>query len=386
MTFRIALHRIPSLALALVAMLLAPASAVAQTDPAPEFRRGDADGNGFVEPLYDAYYLVWSAFASGPPPPCMEATDADGDGVAFALLDAIYLLSWGFGTGTPPTDPGPFVCGTDPESETLGCENPPDCAGGPTRTLPEDLDHTLRIESASGVVGSTATVVVSLDVGSDSFGSVEGFRWSVCHDAGVSIDVEGIALGATLDGDLDTLATMLAATDDGWTAGILLNVLTGTVLEEGTDYELATAEYELLAEGTTTLEFCSLGSVDDDEFPVGPAVIADFSLVTPELEDGTIEIQLPIFKRGDVDGNGQVFSILDALYLLDWGFTLGPPPFCFDAADADDNGEVFPIIDAITILHWGFTAGPPPPEPGAFECGVDPTEDELPCETVSGCD
>ena len=89
----------------------------------------------------------------------------------------------------------------------------------------------------------------------------------------------------------------------------------------------------------------------------------------------------PLFLRGDCDGNGTVFPIIDALYLLEFGFTAGPAPPCSSAADADDNGSVFAIIDALFILEFGFNNGPAPPAPGPDLCGPDPTVDTLTCDT-----
>ena len=357
-------------------------SAIAQDGP--EFRRGDCDGNGFVEPLLDSYFLISSAFSSGPAPPCMEATDADNNGVAFWIIDSLYLMNWAFAGGPELDAPGPFECGIDPEGGDLGCDSEPSCAGGATRTFSEDLDYTLSVEDVTGLAGSTVTVAVLLEV-ADRADEVVGVTWSVCHEPGVTVETEGLSIGSAIDETSDQFSGVLAGVS-GWSGAILMNLITGATLGSGVDQELATAEYSLLETGVTVLEICTLGSTEDGEFPVRPAVIHSGFASRPALLDGSITIEDPVFKRGDVDGNGQVFSILDGLYLLEWGFTLGPPPFCFDAADADDNGEVFPILDAITIFNWGFTGGPAPPDPGAFECGVDPTEDDLPCEAISGCE
>ena len=125
-------------------------------------------------------------------------------------------------------------------------------------------------------------------------------------------------------------------------------------------------------------------------FAAGDAVVI---CIVPKIDDRVadetcclVEIPLvmddPTFERGDCNGDSVVFAILDALYLLEFGFTGGPPPPCDDAADCDDDGAVFPILDALYLLSWGFTGGPPPPAPlGA--CGPDPTADTLDCATLS---
>ena len=93
------------------------------------------------------------------------------------------------------------------------------------------------------------------------------------------------------------------------------------------------------------------------------------------------------FRRGDADSNGSFFSIIDALFILEWGFGDGAAPLCLDAADVDDDGVLFPILDAIHALGFGFTSGPAPPAPGTIDCGADPTPDSIPCEVpTAGCE
>ncbi len=91
------------------------------------------------------------------------------------------------------------------------------------------------------------------------------------------------------------------------------------------------------------------------------------------------------FLRGDVDGDGSVISLLDALYLLAWQFASGAGIPCADAADADGNGELSALLDALFILSWQFGAGPAPPAPGTESCGGDPSPDPLGCLISPPC-
>ncbi len=52
------------------------------------------------------------------------------------------------------------------------------------------------------------------------------------------------------------------------------------------------------------------------------------------------------------------------------------------SADADDSGAV-DLADAVTILNFLFRRGRLP-EPVA-SCGVDDTDDELPCDAFAAC-
>ena len=60
------------------------------------------------------------------------------------------------------------------------------------------------------------------------------------------------------------------------------------------------------------------------------------------------------FFRGDVDGDGDVTPLGDALWLLEWGFGDGDRPPCMDAADVDSGGSVVPLVDALALLSWAF--------------------------------
>ena len=87
-----------------------------------------------------------------------------------------------------------------------------------------------------------------------------------------------------------------------------------------------------------------------------------------------------LFKRGDVNGNGEVEYIIDVIGLLFYAFADGAPPPCLDAADIDDDGELFLIVDALMLLNWAYLDGDIPPDPGPYECGSDPTDDDLDCD------
>ena len=80
----------------------------------------------------------------------------------------------------------------------------------------------------------------------------------------------------------------------------------------------------------------------------------------------------PLFVRGDVDGSGTVSGVVDALFLLNFGFSDGVEPPCLLAADADSSGNVTALVDGLYILNFFFTAGPPPGPPFPV-CGEDPT-------------
>ncbi|MCA8962740.1 MAG: VCBS repeat-containing protein [Planctomycetes bacterium] len=90
------------------------------------------------------------------------------------------------------------------------------------------------------------------------------------------------------------------------------------------------------------------------------------------------------FRRGDINGDGQV-QVSDAVALLGALFVAGSDPVgCDDAADANDDGAT-DLSDAVTVLQYLFITGAAaPPAPGAENCGADPTSDGLGC-VVTAC-
>ena len=97
------------------------------------------------------------------------------------------------------------------------------------------------------------------------------------------------------------------------------------------------------------------------------------------------------FHRGDADDNGKL-ELTDAVRILAFLFTAGPPPTCADAADADDNGKL-ELTDGVRILRFLFQGdvGPAPPGPpgDGVACGTDPTPvdagTDLGCVTYTKC-
>lgn len=90
-----------------------------------------------------------------------------------------------------------------------------------------------------------------------------------------------------------------------------------------------------------------------------------------------------VFQRGDANADGSV-DISDAKSILGLLFLGSPSQLpCKKSGDANDSGEI-DISDAAYILSYLFlgSPGPGPPYPG---CGVDPTGDELSCDSFAPC-
>jgi hypothetical protein len=89
------------------------------------------------------------------------------------------------------------------------------------------------------------------------------------------------------------------------------------------------------------------------------------------------------FRRGDVNEDGTM-DLSDAVFIIERLFVVQEPIVCSDSADATDDGVV-DVSDVVKITAYLFLGFEPPPPPFS-ECGLDPTEDELGCESFAPCD
>lgn len=106
-----------------------------------------------------------------------------------------------------------------------------------------------------------------------------------------------------------------------------------------------------------------------------------------ELESAFPASVLPLpdepFRRGDVNEDG-LRDLADPLFQLFFSFVPGSPgPACLDSADSNDDGQI-DNNDVIRTLFYLFSDGPSP-RPPYFNCGLDPTEDELGCAANASC-
>jgi ELWxxDGT repeat protein len=90
----------------------------------------------------------------------------------------------------------------------------------------------------------------------------------------------------------------------------------------------------------------------------------------------------PRFRRGDTNADGTL-DMSDAVATLAYLFLGTAAPSCLDAADANDSGAV-DLSDAVFTLGYLFLGTAAPPAPFGV-CGVDPTTDNLDCDTAPGC-
>ncbi len=96
------------------------------------------------------------------------------------------------------------------------------------------------------------------------------------------------------------------------------------------------------------------------------------------------ELPSPHFRRGDAN-NDALVDISDPIAQLSHLFTGKAFLTCFDTGDTNDDGavDVSDPIHTLTVLFLGTGEIPPP---GKNECGEDPSEDELVCESYPACE
>lgn len=87
---------------------------------APNFRRGDADGDGQVT-LGDAVSILWRLFRGGNGFDCADAADVDDNG-RVEISDPIRILEYLFRSGAAPPAPGPRTCGADTTADAERCD------------------------------------------------------------------------------------------------------------------------------------------------------------------------------------------------------------------------------------------------------------------------
>ena len=263
------------------------------------------------------------------------------------------------------------------------------------------LDPVTQYDVATGVgTVSIELAIIEEPVSLDYPNSFTGFQLALSHDPDV------------LDPTAASAAPVLAALNDGSGPEFLsfcldpqgmAGVAGGAVFSIGGEAQLSfETETVVLTVDYDTVPALLLDNVDGVDTPLvwdstlacnGDTVVVNLAVsegaesFVAALEDRLLHVDPNgrAFLRGDADGNGFVFALLDALFLLSFGFTGGPAPTCADAADADGNEVLFPLLDATYVLNYGLAGGPPPPAPGPDECGPDPEGDALDCADPGGC-
>lgn len=243
-----------------------------------------------------------------------------------------------------------------------------------------------------------------IDVATDTNQSVylpTTFNRSVNH--GERIEV-GVTLGLPSGGtNCDAVPTPLGPVDYTHIQGIFNHSCVGchSGLAPNADLDLSTGVshaalvnvfslevpgLKLVEPGNSDRSFlwekinCSLPQVGTRMRPGSAMSPEEQALIRDWIDQGAPPSR-GIFRRGDANADG-CSDISDAVTILLHLFG-SRAVSCEKSADANDSGSIN-IADAVFLLETIFTESPAPPDPG-LRCGLDPTSDDLGCESFPAC-
>jgi len=250
---------------------------------------------------------------------------------------------------------------------------------------------TVEVPVQGGAASFAVGVTFSEDPSSPTFPSpTQGFSLGVAHDASLATatGVELVGSLAALDGGAGPQFANLGLPSGGFTIGVVYSFIGLETIALAAPEELLRVTYETVP-----------ASFDGFAAPVVASWNIASGLGSPPVETTMVVggASLPVgegpgtvtfnpllgtpFLRGDPNHDGQV-NIADAVFSL--GYIFGTAATCIDAIDVNDSGSV-DIADPIYLLGTLFNGGPPVAAP-AIECGIDPTDDPLDCDSAPACD
>ncbi|MCA8960041.1 MAG: hypothetical protein KDC38_05990, partial [Planctomycetes bacterium] len=267
-------------------------------------------------------------------------------GFGYELLEVVHLLEQ---PGTSSVDLCETILGgstpvTNVVSLSTGQSVTPGTQSGTiTATGTAAPDYLLYFSSSSALVGGQYGATALADINAMD---IAGWSFGICHDEAVlnPVDATMGATTATIQGgtppdfiqiNVIENGTQPVGTTPGFNMAVVIDFLGGPTLPPGTGHELLDIVYQGSGAGSTTISYC-------DTTPGGSTPVATVlslesgASVNPDLEDGTIVLTTTAitFSRGDCDASG-VVDLADAMSYLDWLFTGGATPVCFDACDVN---------------------------------------------------
>jgi hypothetical protein len=336
-----------------------------------DFIRGDCNQDGSTDfVMGDVVALSALLFSGGSCGIfCADACDANDDG-AVNVSDLTFMVANGLGC-SPPYLAAPWPnCGPDPTADGVGCISY-NCAPPP---LPINSTYIFSSSSATGSVGSTVTVDVSLTIPPGE--TVSAWTFGLCHDASMLQLNTVTPISPLIPNPVAQFPDGFFYEDGDFGGG-------GSLTGPG-PHLVATVEYTILAPAPTAPNFCnSIGTCTKPIAVFSPTVPVLPCTIQPHTISGLI-ITPPNFIRSDTNRDS-LCNIADAVNLLSYLFPGSSTGTCScrDACDVNDDGMV-DIGDAIYKLAFLFNGGPPPPSPYPT-CGPDPTPDSLDCLSFPPC-
>ena len=258
-------------------------------------------------------------------------------------------------------------------------------------------EHNTVVTAEADFDGSVGNYAFSGQTGTlnlyyrDPDDEIQGFTITICYDCDLTIEDGTLSLEGSIVAEIGAEYLNHQVDDDcsdGETGELILAILLDALPPfEGqtlppTDEDLLIGSIAVTVDETAECDelqeiyFCDdingLGSV----FLYNNVVIDYQSIQDYERIDTAIHV-VPeeIFQRGDCNSDDKV-DLADAATVIGSQFQ-GLPISCADACDANDDGFIN-LADSVFLMNWLFKFGPTPPDPGPFDNGSDPTNDELP--------
>jgi hypothetical protein len=208
---------------------------------------------------------------------------------------------------------------------------------------------------------------------------------SVTYDLGQAQVADGTGVdftvyegGTALDAEFTSIDVLVSADGERFTSVKTSEIPAVQIPgDEGASGILLARSYDLGPSGLAAARYIRIQGSGDE--PAGEGRGFDLDAA------GVLHLTLcsgPQFRRCDANVDG-LADISDAVFVLNYLFTGGRKPTCEKAADANDDGKV-DISDAVFHLGYLFLGGKAPDEP-LGSCGVDPTLDQLTCESFAKC-
>lgn len=264
----------------------------------------------------------------------------------------------------------------------------------------------LNVAEISTAPGTEVEVVVSIAPTKNAEpNGAQGWSIAVGHDQS-KLEIQGGSFptiadtdaAAQFSGGFQKTEIVDPARNNGMTgfvSAIVLALVEARTLDPTKNQTIARSKY-VVAAGTVEADF-PLQVIFKDGLrgsgqPVQNIITVDGNTVEPsnlinlELRKGNIVVPKDkILRRGDANNDGKV-NIADPVWIINELVRQGPKTLCRSAADANDDGAV-DLSDAMFLIQWRFLGGTAPPAPGGFDCGKDPTEDQLECPegSATGC-
>ena len=223
----------------------------------------------------------------------------------------------------------------------------------------------LTVTDSLTVLGQSLEISIILD---NPVADANGWAYGICHaESQLELIATGLgADGSTVNNGAEPDWAQILEYPEGWTVAVVVNLIGATSLPTGNGFEIGVATYLGLAVGDS--EICSCDTLGAP--PIATVVVYSGASIAPIQICGTATVDPmppPEFRRGDANSDGFI-DVGDAVYILQYLFSSGPPAACEEAIDIDASGQT-DIADPVALLAHLFNNGTPPAPPYP-DCGL----------------